>query len=48
MFLNYKNQVVICWFWKIITTYSKNHTKPANKICGQNTELLNSKEGDTY
>jgi hypothetical protein len=26
---------------EIIVVYSKNHTKPIDTLCGQNTELLN-------
>jgi hypothetical protein len=35
-------------FWKIITVYAANNTKPINTLCGQNSELLNVKAGGTY
>jgi hypothetical protein len=35
-------------FREIIATSSENHTKPTNKLRGQNTEILNVKAGSTY
>jgi hypothetical protein len=32
-------------FSKTIVVYVKKHTKPKNKLCGQNAELLNAKAG---
>jgi hypothetical protein len=33
---------------EIITVYSENHMKPIDKLCGQNTALINVKAGGTY
>jgi hypothetical protein len=35
-------------FMEIIAVYSQNHINSINTLCGQNTELLNVKSGDTY
>jgi hypothetical protein len=32
----------------MIAVYSENLTKPIDKLCGQNAELLNVKAGCTY
>jgi hypothetical protein len=34
-------------FGEIITVYFENHTKPINKFCGQNAELIIAKAGGT-
>jgi hypothetical protein len=47
----YMSTTKINWlmlFTEIITTYSKNHTKFMNTLCGQDAELLNVKTGGTY
>jgi hypothetical protein len=35
-------------FREIIAAYSENYTKPINKLCGQNAELMNVKVGGIY
>jgi hypothetical protein len=35
-------------FNEVNVVYSENNMKPINILCGQNTELLNVKVGDTY
>jgi hypothetical protein len=35
-------------FKEITDVYSENHTKPTNKLCGQNEDLLNVKAHGTY
>jgi hypothetical protein len=35
-------------FKEVFAVYSENNTKPTNKLCGQNAELLIFKTGGTY
>jgi hypothetical protein len=43
MYPDYKEQLVNA-VREIITVCPKNHTRPLNTLCGQNTELLTVKE----